>query len=330
MQSPVITAILVGDIGGTHTRLARAGVSKGKIGIEYVEVYPSDGASSFEDILEQYLATHPGAIQAAGFGFPGPVVERRVTTTNLPWEVDGESLESMLGAPVALCNDLEVAAHGVLAVPEEALVTLQVGVARDGNRAVIAAGTGLGEAILFRTADDWWPSASEGGHTDFAPIDEADVALWRSLRARFGHVSYERVVSGPGLVDLFGFYAEREGEAARPWGEGEDPAAWVAAAAQAGASRAATLALDRFCQLYGAEAGNLALKALAVGGVYLAGGIAPKLRKPLQGGGFIEAFRDKGRFRGLMERMPVHIVSDEQLALRGAARAAARRAGLTL
>lgn len=317
--------LLVGDIGGTHTRLAHASLTDGHIRIDAMAIYRSDEAACFEDALRRYLAEHPGEFEGAGFGFPGPVVDFHVATTNLPWEVDGAGLESLLGMPVVLCNDLEAAAHGVLVAPGDALATLQQGVAGAGNRAVIAAGTGLGQAILFHAAGDWWPSASEGGHADFAPNDEDDVALWRFLRERFGHVSYERVVSGPGLADLYGFYAEREGEPTRPWAEGEDGAAWVARTAEGAGSRAAVLALGRFCRIYGAEAGNLALKALAVGGVYLAGGIAPRLLEGLRGGGFIEAFHDKGRFRPLMERIPVHVVCDEHLALRGAARAAARR-----
>ncbi|MGD8643310.1 MAG: glucokinase [Chromatiales bacterium] len=321
-------AFLVGDIGGTHTRLAHARHSAQGITIDALEVYPSAGSSSFEDLLQRHLERHPGPVAAAGFGFPGPVVDFSVTTTNLPWRVDGAVLENLLAAPVALCNDLEAAADGIAVVPSSALIALQPGSPRDGNRAVIAAGTGLGQAILFRVGDDWLPSASEGGHCDFAPTDEHDVELWRALRARHGHVSYERLVSGPGLVELFGFFAARGGEAPQPWQASEDGAAWVAGAAQSGSSEAAMRALDRFCRLYGAEAGNLALKSLAVGGVYLAGGIAPKLREALGGGGFIEAFHDKGRFRGLMERIPAHIVDDPLLALRGAARAAARRAGI--
>jgi glucokinase len=320
----VTQTFLVGDIGGTHTRLAHARHSPQGIAIDALEVYPSADSPSFEDLLRRHLERHPGPVAAAGFGFPGPVVDFSVTITNLPWRVEGAALENLLAAPVALCNDLEAAADGIAVVPPAALIPLQPGSPRDGNRAVIAAGTGLGQAILFRAGGDWLPSASEGGHCDFAPTDEHDVELWRALRARHGHVSYERLISGPGLVELFDFFAARRGEAPRPWQAAEDGAAWIAGAARDGGSEAATLALDRFCRLYGAEAGNLALKALAVGGVYLAGGIAPKLREALASGGFIEAFHDKGRFRGLMERIAVHIVDDPQLALRGAARAAAR------
>ncbi|UCF66263.1 MAG: glucokinase, partial [Acidobacteriota bacterium] len=262
---------------------------------------------------------------------PGPVIGSRVRTTNLPWEIDGNRLERSLGCPVVLLNDLEAAAHGVLTLGLEALVPLQSGQPdAAGHRAVIAAGTGLGQALLVHKPSssrggvgELVPTASEGGHTDFAPRDEEEIELWRFLRQRHGHVSYERIVSGPGLVALYEFYAARLGEGEPPWRQQTDRAQAITEAAARGVSKAAHEAVERFCSVYGAEAGNLALKTLARGGVYVAGGIAPKMLSFLQSGSFIAAFRDKGRYRDLMEQIPVLVVLDEAVNLRGAAHAAA-------
>lgn len=313
--------VLVGDIGGTNTRLARARAVGPVIEIDRIAVYPSQGANDFAELLGRYLAQHPGTVEAAGFGMPGPVADNRVKTTNLPWEVDGAQLAKTLGAPVRLFNDLEAAAHGVFALPHDRLVTLQSGEPVRGNLAVIAAGTGLGQALILRRGDHLIVSPSEGGHGDFAPRDEEEVAIWRFARARFGHVSYERVCSGQGLVTLYQFYAERTGQAPTCWDPNEDPGAAVTRAAIAGTNVAAQQALARFCAVLGAEAGNLALKALAREGVFVAGGIAPKILHQLQASTFLEAFADKGRYRALMQQIPVRVVQDDLLALRGAARA---------
>lgn len=319
---------LAGDIGGTNTRLARVVVRDGSYDVRDVSVYESASYTGLEPILTDYLARCPGPVAAAGFGIAGPVQGNAVKTTNLPWDIDGARLEKAIGAPVALANDLEAAAHGVVVVAPDALTVLQEGLPREGNRVVIAAGTGLGEALLFWHAGTWWPSASEGGHCGFAPRDDDEVELWRFLRARFGHVSYERVVSGAGLVLIYEFFrAFRRVETPLPWSAGEDRAAAVARAAQCGDDSAASAALRLFCTAYGAKAGNLALTALAYGGVYLAGGIAPKILPFLAAGPFLEGFLDKGRYRELLARVPVMVVRDEHLGLRGAARAAAFRAG---
>ena len=315
--------ILVGDIGGTSTRLARARVVGPIIEIESIAVYSSSSSpQGFEPLLQRYLREHPGSIESAAFGMPGPVADNRVVTTNLPWEVDGHRLSVSLGVPVRLLNDLEAAAHGVFVVPPHEVVTLQPGTPVRGNLAVIAAGTGLGQAIILRQGHDLVVSPSEGGHTEFGPRDEEEVALWRFLQARFGHVSYERLVSGPGLINLYEFYAQRAGDASPPWQADEDRGAAVARAAQSSPNSTSGLALSRFCAVFGAEAGNLALKALAREGVFVAGGVAKKILPVLQSSAFLSSFADKGRYAPMMRQIPVRVVTDDLLALRGAARAA--------
>lgn len=315
--------ILVGDIGGTSTRLARARVVGPLIEIEAIAIYSSvSSPEGFEPLLQRYLQDHSGSIDAAAFGMPGPVANNRVQTTNLPWEVDGHSLSRSLGVPVRLLNDLAAAAYGVFVVPPHEVVTLQPGTPVTGSLAVIAAGTGLGQAVMLRHGNDLVVSASEGGHTEFGPRDEEEVELWRFLQQRYGHVSYERLVSGPGLVNLYEFYAQRASDAAPPWQADEDRSAAVARAAQLAPNSASGLALARFCAVFGAEAGNLALKALAREGVFVAGGIARKILPFLQQSAFLSAFADKGRYAPLMRQIPVRVVTDDLLALRGAARAA--------
>lgn len=319
--------LLAGDVGGTNTRLALVEERGGAFEVVVAETAPSGEADGLWPLVESFLARHPKRVDAAGFGLPGPVTGRRVKTTNIPWVVDHDALEERLGAPVALVNDLVAAAHGALAARPEQLAILQEGAPARGARAVAAAGTGLGEAIIFRRGDELVPSASERGHASFAPQDDEEVELWRFARQRFGHVSYERLVSGPGLAVVYDFYRARLGHAGPlPWAHGEDPAAAVSRAAATKADPAAEAALARFCSIYGAEAGNLALKALAVEGVYLAGGIAPKILAELRRGGFLDAFLAKGRYRGLLSRVPVWVVLDDHLGLRGAARAASRLA----
>jgi glucokinase len=318
--------LLVGDIGATNTRLAAARTRGDRYELEQVAVYPSTQAASLLPLVERYLGEHAFTLEGAAFGLPGPVEDFRVRTTNLPWEVDGRALQAALGVPVALLNDLEAAAWGLPDLRQQDLRTLQAGRPTDGHRAVIAPGTGLGEGLAIREGDRFVPVATEGSHTEFGPTCEEDVDLWRFLRRRHGHVSYERIASGPGLVALYEFHAARAGaEPEPPWRDEEDPAAEVARAAEEGRCPACRAAMSTFCRVLGAEAGNLALKALTRGGVYVAGGIAPKILGWLERGEFVEAFSDKGRYRELLASIPVHVVLDGKVGLRGAARALASR-----
>lgn len=289
---------------------------------------PSAEFNGLEAVVRRFLDSGPSPpIAAACFGVAGPVVDGRCVTTNLPWEVDEKRLAEAIPAQrVRLLNDLEAAAHGVLTLPSRELEPLQAGRARHGTMVLIAAGTGLGEAILAWDGARHRVIPSEGGHADFAPRNDVEIDLLRFLQKEFGHVSYERVLSGPGLYTLYRFLRDT-GYAPEPsWLAEriarEDPSAVVSDVGLAGGHPLCTAALDLFASIYGAEAGNLALKALAVGGVFIGGGIAPKLRAKLADGSFLAAFCDKGRYRDLLGSIPVHLVLDPRAPLLGAAHVA--------
>jgi glucokinase len=312
---------LVGDIGATNTRLARARLRDGRYELESITVYPSRDAESLLPLAQRHLREHPGEISGAAFGLPGPIEDFRVRTTNLPWEVDGRQLERELGVRVRLLNDLEAAGWGIAALRAQDLHTVQEGRPSEGHRAVIAPGTGLGEGLVIRDGGRDVPVPTEGSHAEFGPASEEEVDLWRFLRARHGHVSYERIASGTGLVDLYEFHAARVGAATEPpWSGEEDRAAAIHRAAETSACPACRAALSTFCRVLGAEAGNLALKALTRGGVFVTGGIAPKMLAWIEEGPFLDGFRDKGRYRELMSSIPVYVVLDGQVGMRGAAR----------
>lgn len=252
------------------------------------------------------------------------MVDGRCTATNLPWVVDEASLAAGIPARrVKLLNDLEATGYGILELPPPSLAPLQTGAPRQGNMVLIAAGTGLGEALLIWDGARHRVVASEGGHADFAPRTDLEMELFRFLRREFGRVSYERVLSGPGLTNIYRFLRASDGGAEPDWlrarMDAGDPSAVVAEVALAERDPRAVHALDMFVSIYGAEAGNLALKALAVGGVFVGGGIGPKVREKLEDGRFIAAFRDKGRFADLMATIPVHLALEPRAALLGAA-----------
>jgi glucokinase len=325
--------ILAGDIGGTTTRLALF-ENEGGRPLPRIHVdYSSKQYAGLEGIVSEFLGQHPAALEGACFGIAGPVKRGRVETPNLSWVVDGAHLARAIGLEeVFLLNDLEATAHGIASLQESDFASLNEGTPHaEGNRAVIAAGTGLGEAGLFWNGRSHLPFASEGGHADFAPRDDLEAELLQHLIRRFGHVSYERVVSGPGLLNLYQFLKETgRGEEpewlARKLKEG-DPSAAIAAAGLEKSCALCVLALDRFVSLYGAEAGNLTLKLLAIGGVYVGGGIAPKIVAALKEPAFLRAFQDKGRYRKLMEGVPVRVILNDRTALLGAGRFAALRRG---
>ena len=327
--------ILAGDVGGTKTRLALfdADRSSGRLRDHAERTYPSRDHTSLEEIVARFRRDVPADIDGAAFGVAGPVRDGVCVTTNLPWVVEARSLATLLGLPRSgLLNDLEANAWGLGELRAEDTITLQGGAAgAAGNSAIIAAGTGLGEAGLFWDGRRRVPFATEGGHADFAPRSTIEDELLRHLRARYGRVSWERVVSGPGLVAIHDFLAGRDPNPAGTTPAGAPPGAAdsdqdrapeISRAALAGTNPVASQALDLFVSAYGAEAGNLALKMFATGGVYLGGGIAPHIIERLRTGGFMEAFLDKGRMRPLLESMPVRVVMNDRTALRGAARQA--------
>lgn len=320
--------VLAGDVGGTNTRLALYEAHASSL--EWIAdcSLPSDGERGLAALVRHFLGNHPASPGAACFGVAGPVKNGRVRTTNLPWELDESELERELGiARVTLINDLEATAWSIDALPAAAVLTVHAGEGDGrGHRAVVAAGTGLGVALLVETSAGHAICASEGGHAGFSPVTELDHALCEHLTRRFGRVSNERLVSGPGLFNIFEFLLSYrrltpspEVTAALQRG---DPAAVIARAALAGTCAVSAEALDLFARYFGAAAGDIALVGLARGGVYLAGGIPPKILPKLQEPVFLEGFLSKGRMRPLVTSMPVHVILDDNAALLGAARRA--------
>lgn len=324
------THVLAGDIGGTNSRLALYAADGGALTLIRGATFPSREYSGLADVIARFLAdAAPTSTVAAAFGIAGPVVDDAVTATNLPWHIRGEALRSLLGTPhVRLLNDLEATAYGALALPATKLLVLSPGIARAGNRAVIAAGTGLGQALLFWDGTRHVPVATEGGHADFAPRDEVEHDLLRWLERKYdGHVSYERTVSGHGLANIFDFLVEccrmPVAEATRRRLEHEDRAAVIGELGVAGACGTAVAAVERFVAIYGAQAGNLALTGMATGGIYVGGGIVNKLLPAIAGGAFMRAFIAKGRYERFMREIPVRIIRDPDAGLYGAAHVAA-------
>jgi glucokinase len=318
--------ILAGDIGGTKTHLALFRKTNGKVSRVRGEIFPSRDYDGLEAVIRKFLPAKRAAIDGACFGVAGPVARGRVQTTNLPWIVEADFIRRKFRIPIVrLMNDLEAMAYGTLGLRTHEFRVLNPGKAdRKGNRAVIAAGTGLGEAVLFRNGEGHRASASEGGHTDFGPRNPTEIALLEYLLKRFPHVSYERIVSGPGLLNIFQFMkdtgrAKVPGWLSKKMAAG-DPSAAITEAARTGRSEICVKTLDLFVSIYGAEAGNLALKALATGGVYLGGGIVPHIIPKLSDGTFMKAFVDKGRYASLLRSIPVRIILNETVGLLGAAR----------
>jgi len=321
--------VLAGDIGGTNARLAIADVSGDAPRIVKERRYPSAASPGLAPIVRAFLDWAGEHVERACFGIAGPVVDGECRTPNLPWTVSARDLARDLGIPcTSIINDFVAAAHGVGGLGPSDLVTLQEGApSPHGAIALIGAGTGLGEGFLTWDGTRYRVHASEGGHADYAAGDESSWTLRRSLLDEYGRVSWERVLSGSGLAQLYRHFAAVGPAAERPEVrremEKEDPAAVVTRHALAGDDPVSVRALDAFATAYGAQAGNLALTVLATGGVYLAGGIAPRIVAKLGDGAFIAAFRSKGRMADLMARIPVRVIVSPDVGLLGAARAAA-------
>jgi glucokinase len=320
--------ILAGDVGGTKTLLGLYDPGP-PLRLVRVESFPSASHPSLEAMIEAFRRDAPGPIATAALGVAGPILGGRAALPNLAWSVDGVRLARLLGLPqVALLNDVEASVWALELLGEGDVVTLLPGSpAPAGNQAIISAGTGLGEAVLIRAGERRTALPTEAGHADFAARTDLELELLRWLRERDGRVSWERVVSGPGLVQVHAFLAAT-GRGDEPAWVAEamragDPAAAIASAALDGKSERCALALDLFAGAYGAEAGNLVLRAVANGGVFLGGGIAPKILPWLRREPFARAFLDKGRLSPLVAATPVKVIVDERAALLGAARWAA-------
>ena len=326
--------ILAGDVGGTSTRLGFFTIEDRRLNLVLEKDYPSRQHKSLVEIVVEFVSHHRVAIEYACFGVAGPVQHGRVETPNLPWVVDQETIARELRIDSGwLINDLLANTYGIRALEDKDFVVLNAGSSNPiGNAAVISAGTGLGEAGSYWDGSRYHPFACEGGHSDFAPRSELEIDLLKYLIEKFGHASWERVVSGPGLHNIFDFLRDTGRSEAPAWLTDEmrekDPSAVISQAALEGKSELCVHALDMFISCFGAEAGNLALKFLATGGVFVGGGIAPKIIQKLSEKTFVDAFTDKGRFKHVLESIPVRVILNDKTALLGAARCAARRASL--
>lgn len=321
--------ILAGDIGGTKTNVALFQTNGSEVGkVIRQRTFRSADYDSLETILKEFVGDTE-LITSACFGIAAPVVQGHAKTPNLNWTVNAQSLAKVLEIDrVGLINDLEATARGIATLNDSQLLTLNAGDPKRGaDRALIAAGTGLGVAGIFYRDGEYEFIPSEGGHVDFAPRTELEIELLRYLMEKFaGHVSYERVLSGPGFLNLYYFLRDRKYAEEPAWLaheiESGNKAAAVAKAALANKSELAVKALDMFVSIYGAMAGNLALMMMSMGGLYVGGGIAPKILEKLKDGTFMRAFSNKGRFSSLLASVPVYVILDDKTALFGAARGA--------
>jgi glucokinase len=322
--------ILAGDVGGTKTILGLFSRRGGRLVPEREGTFPSADSPSLEAILEAFLSTGRERVTACALGVAGPVVRERTEVVNLRWPVDARRIARFLRLPeVHLLNDLEATAWGISALPPGKTLNLTPRArGRPGNAALIAAGTGLGTAILCWDGKRHWPAAGEGGHAGFAPRDGDEMELLRYFLRRYDRLSLDRLVSGPGLGRIYEFLVESgRGTSSPPMArrlEQEEPAAAISEAGLRGNDPTAERALDWFVSLYGSAAGDLALVAGAIGGVWVGGGIAPKILPKLRSGAFVRAFRTKGRLSPYLERIPVRVILDPRTGLLGAAARAAR------
>ncbi len=322
--------LLAGDIGGTKTKLAIYSKERGPRRPLVEETFRSKDYDGLEAIAREFLDCVAIQVDRASFGVAGPVVENRVEVTNLPWIVDANDLRVALDvSSVQILNDLASIANGVPFLEPDELHTLQEGTHDPtGGIAVVAPGTGLGEAFLTWDQDDgrYRPHASEGSHTEFGPANPLQIQLLRYLWARHEHVSYELVCSGMGIPNLYTFYrsgayAEEPNWLRERLAQVDDPTPVIinAAVDDETACELCTLTLNTFIDILGAEAGNLALKVMATGGVYLGGGIPPRILPALEQERFLEAFHKKGRHSDLMDRIPVHVILKPEVAIMGVA-----------
>jgi glucokinase len=327
--------ILAGDVGGTKVHLALYNFEAGRLVPVRDRKFPAGQFASLDDVVHAFLtdAEEKKQIVAACFGCPGPVRDGRLKLTNLPWMLDVRLLQPSLGIEhIFLINDLEANGYGIPELAPESIFTLHEGdAAAEGHQGLIAAGTGLGEALLIWDGKAHRPIPSEGGHCDFAARNDREIALLNYLRSTLnGRVSFERVVSGLGIKNVYAYLRDVEKIDEPAWLkhrlETEDPNAVIGKCAEDGSSSICFETMKIFAAAYGAETGNIALKVLATGGMWLGGGIAPKILKTLQNGAFMAAFLDKGRLSALLQSIPVRVILDDTCALLGAAAYAEARA----
>ena len=329
--------VLAGDIGGTKTLLQIADIFPNTMRVVFEKSYDSRHYPEFLPLVKEFLKSataHTDLIlSSACFGVAGPVTERIASTTNLPWRIDADDCVRELKVNnIALINDFQAVGYGIDGLEDEDFVSLQTGTERPGGpRVVIGAGTGLGEGFLVWNGDRYDIFPSEGGHVDFGPTDDIQLELLKYLAARFGRVTYERVVSGPGLAHIYAFLRERDPGAEslelKDALSGDDAAATISRFAMEHNDKLAAQALEIFCSVYGSQAGNLALTCLPTAGVYIAGGIAPKIIEKLKAGTFMYEFKNKGHMKPLLETFPVRVIMNPKVGLIGASLMAARISG---
>jgi len=319
------TMVLAGDIGGTKTNLGLFRRGKRRPLLKVLETYSSRKAPNLESIIDDFLKKHPASLAGACFGMAGPVKNGRCRTTNLPWDVSERKIKNRFGwGRVRLINDLTATAYAVPLLTKGELFPLnQRKTTKEKNLGLIAPGTGLGMALLVWGDGHYMPVPSEGGHSDFAPKDGAEAALWQYLHQRVGHVSLERVLSGPGLFIIYCWLKFTGQEAEPPWLaqriNEDDPSRVIAEAALVAKDPLCVKTLNLFVSILGGAAGNLALTGLTKGGIFLGGGISPKILPKLEEDIFMHAFTNKGRFKGLLQEIPVHVILNDKAALLGAA-----------
>ena len=317
--------VLAGDVGGTKTVLGlfSAGPTRPRTRVE--ASFASREAANLESLIEQFLRRHTTAVTAACFGVAGPVTNGECRATNLPWRISEKRIKERFGfSRVRLINDLTATANAIALLSAEELQTLNRQEPQSRRIGLVAPGTGLGMALVMGTGNDRTCIPSEGGHMDFAPTDREEQALWEYLHRRLGHVSVERVISGPGLVNIYSWLKETGAHEEPNWLarqiETEDPAKVISEAALNDGPALSVETLRRFVSILGSVCGNLALVGLTTGGIYLGGGICPKILPELKKKTFLNAFSDKGRFQDLVAKIPVHVILNPRAALLGAAR----------
>lgn len=322
--------IIAGDIGGTKTNLALFQEDEESCSYSHFATYPSGKYPNLRSILKEYLDKIQtdydlSSLQKASFAIAGPVIDGVCKATNLPWLVDQSEISKSLNIKhVFLLNDLEANAYAIEILSENDLVEIYSGKGEgNGNRAVISPGTGLGEAGLYWDGKKHHPFACEGGHTEFGPRDALQIDLSRYLLAKYGHSSYERILSGPGLHNVYQFYKDVMNRHEPDWltqeMEHDDPAKVITKYGLNEKSELCTDSLNLFVSILGSEAGNCALKFMAVGGIYLGGGIPPKILPKLKDPLFYKGFTDKGRLKNLLEEVAIRVIKDDKASLKGSA-----------
>jgi len=316
--------VLVGDLGGTHTRLALAELSGNQVSLQQIQRYLNQDYPDLAAILAAYSSHLPPACCLA---VAGPTDGRSVQFTNLDWRIDTTDLSDRFGfRQCRLINDFSAVGWGLNCLSEDALATLQAGQPQPGGtRVALGAGTGFGVSLCAWNGQQYQPLASEGGHVGFAPVNPQQDRLLAFLRTLHGRVSVERILSGPGLIDLFRFCLSERGAADSPLLHDAQAAAAISQAGLSGADEAALACLKLFVEIYGQTAGDWALAAQASGGIFLAGGIAPKLLSVLRDGDFLSGFANKGRYTDWMQSIPVAVILDPDIGLKGAAYAGSTR-----